>query len=120
MGVLSQGVHGSGGRSFSPEQEARVLDCLTAWFEVSDEPVTVEQLSAATAVPGRTVREIVSRADGVSFLLGGDGARGYQLASDALDARRYSARIESQARTMEARSSRRLDMTRRVFGEDGP
>lgn len=70
------------------------------------ESVTVEALAQRTGVSGRTVREIVSAADGVDFLLGGEG-NGYQLADTPADARRLSARLGSQAARMQARLARR-------------
>jgi hypothetical protein len=101
--LRSQGTHGSGRRDFDPRQYRRVVDMITA---MDNETLTVEDVSRETGVPGRAVREIVSQADGVEFLLGGDG-NGYRLATDAADAARLTQRFLSQAGKMHERAGRR-------------
>lgn len=103
----SQGVHGSGTRIYSPEQYRRVVGVILALAD--GETITVENLSAETGIPGRSVREIVSAADGIDVLLGGDG-NGYRRALDAADAQRLTLRFDSQARRMRERSDRRQRM----------
>lgn len=107
----SQGVHGSGARAYSPEQYQRVVGVILALPD--GEAITVEALSAKTGISGRSVREIVSQADGVDFLLGGEG-NGYRRALTAADARRLTARYESQAKRMQERSERRAAMATRL------
>lgn len=102
--IRSQGVHGSGGRNYSPGQYTAVVRMIAGLAE--GEVVTVEDVASQTGVPGRTVREIVSAADGVEFLLGGDG-QGYRLATSQADAERLTQRHASQARRMFERSQRR-------------
>lgn len=99
-----QGVHGSGGRDYSPAQYRLVVDAIKA---IPDgHAVTVELVSNATGVPGRTVREVISAADGVDILLGGEG-NGYRRATCPSDAERLTRRYESQVRRMAERVERR-------------
>lgn len=104
----AQGIHGSGARSFDDDQYRRVVEAIRRGSG------TVEQITLATGVPGRTVREIVSAADGVDILLGGDG-NGYRLAETREDSERLSSRLESQAQRMYARVARRRGYAVRNF-----
>jgi hypothetical protein len=105
----SQGVHGSGGKTYTGEQYRRVVDALLA----ATEPMTVEELSEATYVGGRTIRAIVSDADGVDFLLGGNSDKGYILAKAAWEADRIDKRMSSQIAKMCDRRSRRREYARK-------
>ena len=104
-GIAAQGVHGAGWRDYTPEQYTRVVEAVRR--DGAAAAVTVAQVSEATGIPGRTVREIVSDADGVEFVLGGSG-NGYQIATSPADAERITARILSQASRMRDRARRRM------------
>ena len=106
----SQGVHGSGGRGYSPAQYAAVVEAVKRVGGYG-EALTVERISDATGIAGRTVREVLSAADGVDVLLGGDG-QGYRLAADPSDAERLTLRYESQLRRMAERVERRRAWSR--------
>jgi hypothetical protein len=110
--LAAQGVHGVGSREYSEEQYALVVET----FLVQDAPVTVAQLHAVTGVPGRTVRQIMSAADGVAFVLGGSSQDGYRRATDPAEARRLSQQLGSQVRTMSARLARRDQLTLDTWG----
>lgn len=101
----SQGTHGSGARDFDPRQYQAVVKLIKD-MKPGEDCLTVDEISSWLNVPGRTVREIVSRADGVEFLLGGDG-NAYRLATDAADAARLTHRFLSQAGKMHERAGRR-------------
>lgn len=103
--TAAQGVHGAGQRTYSIEQYNAVVSQILLLRE--RQQITVEEVSQRTGVPGRAVREIVSVADGVEFLLGGGGNDGYELATYQEDAKRITARLESQAKRMMERVARR-------------
>lgn len=104
MSIRTQGVHGSGSRDFKAKQYRAVVDMLKNL--PAGARVTVEDVAVQTGVSGRAVREIVSAADGVDILLGGDG-NGYQLAASLEEAQRLTLRLSSQASRMAARVERR-------------
>jgi hypothetical protein len=108
MTTAAHGIHGDGHRAYTDAQFAVVVAQILQL--APGETVTVEQLSQRTGVPGRTVREIVSCADGEDILLGGDGA-GYQRADTAQDAQRLTNRLQSQIQRMLQRVARRQDRT---------
>ncbi len=110
----AQGVHGSGGRAFSAAQYQRVVHVLQQY---PDRSWKVADLTDATGVPGRTVREIVSQADGAAFVLGGDATKGYRLAVNAEDALRATLRLASQAQRMTERVRRRDALSRKMWKE---
>lgn len=106
----AQGVHGVGSAEYDPAQYALVVRTFKRL--AAHGPVTALALHQATGVPGLTLRQIMSAADGVDFLLGGSGAVGYQLASDAAEATRLTQRFGSQVRKMAGRIQRRRRMAR--------
>ncbi len=108
----AHGVHGNGSRSFDPDQRRAVVQALLA----ASGPLSVEELADLTGVPGRSVRAIVSAADGESFVLGGDMRGGYVVAATLEDAERLSRRLGSQIREMARRLARRRGLARRTFG----
>lgn len=110
----TQGIHGAGKRSYEPEQYRAVVDLIRALGE--GETLTVADVSRRTGVGGRTVREIVSAADGRAFLLGGDGNSGYRLAGSSEDAAQLTRRYTSQAQRMTERLLRRWQMGLRMYG----
>lgn len=105
MPSRGHGVHGEGAVDYTPQQARRVLADL-AVYEGAHRRTTVEQISERTGVAGRTVRQILSDADGVTVLLAGDDA-GVYVAAYAEDADRLTRRLESQARRMNERAERR-------------
>lgn len=108
----AQGVHGVGSGTYSDAEYQRVVEA----FRRAEWPVTVAGLHAASGVPGRTVRQIMSDADGVEFILGGTGSDGYRPAADPADARRLSQRFSSQVGKMTARLVRRERLTFDTWG----
>lgn len=106
----AQGVHGVGSAEYSQDQYVRVV----AAFLGQAGPVTALELHRLTGVPGLTVRQIMSAADGVDFLLGGSGADGYRRASSPEDAARLTARFRSQIGRMAARAERRQAFVERM------
>lgn len=111
----SQGVHGQGSRTYKAADYQRVVQALRRLPE--GRVVTVVELSQMSGVAGRAVRNIISDADGVDLLLGGDGNGGYQLARSAGEAERLTLRLASQANRMSQRVRRRSDMARGLFKE---
>jgi len=110
--MAAQGVHGVGSGTYSDAEYQRVVDA----FRRAEWPVTVADLHAASGVPGRTVRQIMSDADGVEFVLGGTGSDGYRPAADPADARRLSQRFSSQVVKMMDRLARRDALARTLWG----
>ena len=97
-----QGNHGSGGSEYTADQYGKVV----AFLEEQTRMVTAEDICSATGVGGRTVRAILSDADGVDFvLILGDG--GYGVASSIDEVEPGSRRLASQARRMAERAERR-------------
>lgn len=71
---------------------------------------TAEDAVLATGIPGRTVRAILSDADGVEFVLRlGDGGIG--IATCVEEAAHGTASLDSHARTLGERVSRRRSYT---------
>src|SRR5689334_14785934 len=99
----AQGVHGVGSAEYGDDEYRRVV----AAFLAHRGSVTAAQLHLETGVPGLTLRQIMSAADGVDFLLGGSGADGYRRAETAEDANRLTERFASQVGKMSARILRR-------------
>jgi hypothetical protein len=106
----AQGVHGVGSAEYTEAQYALVVGTFKRL--AAHGPVTALALHQATGVPGLTLRQIMSQADGVDFLLGGSGADGYQIANDAAEATRLTQRFGSQVRKMAGRIQRRRRMAR--------
>jgi hypothetical protein len=111
----AQGIHGSGTRDFSDQQYRAVVDAVLRLC-AGGKAATVEDICAATGLGGRAVRDIVSAADGVDILLGGDGGSGYELATSHRSAERLSARFASQASKMFDRVRRRNEYADRLWG----
>jgi hypothetical protein len=103
MDLVAQGVHGAGSRSYNRAQ----YDAVVAAFLDADGPVTALALHLRTGVPGRAIREIMSAADGVEFLLGGDARRGYCRAESPAHAEQLTGRFMSQVGKMGDRVLRR-------------
>lgn len=101
----AQGIHGNGGRSYTAAQGRTLSERLKTHVGKAN-PTTVEQLSDATGVGGRAVRQFLSDYDGVWFLLGG-GDDGYFICEFADEGSGFTHRIQSQVRTMQDRLSRR-------------
>jgi hypothetical protein len=111
--VRAQGIHGVGSTEYTPAQKAVVVEALKR-LTADGAVVNVQTLNEVTGVAGMTIRYIISEADGVDFLLGGNGI-GYQMARDAAEATRLSQRFTSQVKKMSGRIQRRRQMTRKVF-----
>ncbi len=116
MNILSQGIHGSGARQYTARQYAEIVRLIQA--EAGRRSLTVKELSDRTGISGRTVREIVSNADGDAFLIGGDSNDGYRLASCRSDAERSTARMESQMVRMRERVRRRRALADLAFVDE--
>lgn len=108
----AQGVHGVGSAEYTEAQYALVVS--TFKLLSAHGPVTALALHQATGIAGLTLRQIMSAADGVDFLLGGSGADGYRIAASAAEATRLTQRFGSQVRKMAGRIQRRRRMARRL------
>jgi hypothetical protein len=100
---LAQALHGSGSRDYDWRQAEQVLAVIHGVRRAA--PLTVSDLVARTVVPGRTVRQILSDADGEQLLLG--AATGYFDCDVADDGDSLTAAFRSQRATMSARVDRR-------------
>lgn len=98
----AHGTHGSGSRDFTTSDAEAVWLCLQA----AKCDLTVDQLVHSTGINGRTVRAVLSDGDGRWGLLAG-GDDGYHIARDQDDAEGLTRRLESQARKMLERATRR-------------
>lgn len=103
--LRAQGVHGSGGRSYTAAQ-GRALSAALKAHCGRDQATTIEALADATQVNGRAVRQFLYDYDGTWFLLGG-GDEGIYLCEWADEADSLSRRIRSQIKTMQHRLDRR-------------
>lgn len=100
---MSWDQRGQGSREYTPEEYRRVVAHLR---RNGQEVVRYEDLSRELGVLGRTLRAILSDADGVEFvLLTGDA--GVACAGWLEEAERGTARMRSQARRMLERAERR-------------
>jgi hypothetical protein len=95
----------TGSREFTDEQEEAVVGHI---LKLTDprRPVSVTVIAEHLRLSGRTVREIVSKNDGVLYLLAG-GDEGYYVAGIADDGDGLSRRLEAQAASLLARARRR-------------
>ncbi len=105
MQYRSQGVHGSGGRTFTPSQRASVVSVMLQHIGRRN-ILTLEQITELTSIAGRTVRQIISECDGVEFVNGG-AKSGYFVAEYLEETVHGSAQLRSQALQMLARADRR-------------
>jgi len=102
----------TGSREATPEQRADLVQTLKRRHVGLGARVTVEDLAAQTGIPGRTIRAIVSEADGVEFCVGG-GDEGLYLAESFEEAEGMTGRLFSQAMRMRERAQRRLEYARK-------
>lgn len=110
----AQGIHGSGSRDYSPGDEFRIRTALQA----SAGYLTVAQLVFLTGCEGRTVREVLSQIDGTDLVLAG-GDEGYKIARTVEEAEPMTRRLESQARKMMERATRRRNQSSLLVREQG-
>ena len=110
--TTAQGVHGSGGRTYTAQQGRALLAALKL-HEGRSNPITVEELAMSTGVNGRAVRQFLSDYDGAAFLLGG-GDDGYFVCAYADEGDAFTGRIASQIRTMQERVDRRRDFAQQL------
>jgi hypothetical protein len=96
-----QGVHGSGSKTYSPQDAQRLTDVLKRMG-----PTTVEDLADLLNMGGRAVRQILSDLDGVAFLLGGDDD-GVLSCEWADEGDHKTRRLASQIKNMQERVERR-------------
>jgi hypothetical protein len=96
----------SGRRDYDDLVRARVIDTFVRLSRNGERAVQVDDIAGVSGVPGRTIRQIMTDADGSSFVLGG-GDEGYCIAQYAEDADALTQRIENQANTMLERVARR-------------
>lgn len=102
-----------GENSYDSGQWAAVIECLRR----ATTYLTTVDIAQKTGIPGRTVRAILSDADGVEFLLAG-GDDGYKVAAIGEEGDSLTARLSSQVTTMLARLERRrkFPLSRRQEG----
>jgi len=96
------GGTGSGSREYTPGEYQRVVSFMANLAGST----TYEQVAQATGVGGRTVRAVLSAADGVVFVLSIEGD-GVSLATSQDEAEHATRRLHSQARAMVERAERR-------------
>lgn len=96
----------SGSRDYDDKQHDRVISTFKHMCSIGAVPVQAEELARICGMGGRTVRQIITDADGIEFLLGG-GDDGYSIATYREDAAALTRRIKAQAMTMLERVQRR-------------
>src|SRR5262245_57317864 len=95
-----------GSREYSSDEYSKVVQSLRDAIC----SLNTDELAKITGIPGRTVRAVISAADGVEFVLAG-GDEGYRIAARAEETDALNARLESQARKMLERVARRKAFT---------
>ena len=106
----SQGVHGSGARTYRPEQAARVEMILKNECVGRRNTMTAETLADRVDLPGRAVRDVVRDLELARKLLT-DFSEGYYICETAEEAERATRRLESQVKHMQERITARREMT---------
>lgn len=101
-----------GSRDYDNQQHDRVIAAFHQLCR-NGNAIQVEDLAHMSRVPGRTVRQIMTDADGVEFLLGG-GDEGYRIAEWQEDAAVLTRRLRSQAFTLMERVQRREQAERNM------
>ena len=100
---INHGISGSGKRGYTEAQYWIVVDCIKA---NAVEGITVSDVARKTGISGRTLRDIVSDADGREFVLGGAGNK-YRVAFDMLSVKRLHMRWRASMKTLNLRIIRR-------------
>jgi len=99
---------GQGSREYTDDQWAAVVGTMKGRHIGPVFRITTEALAAETDVPGRTIRAILSDADGAEFCLGG-GDDGLYIAESYEETTSITGRLFSQASRMRERAQRRHD-----------
>ena len=115
----SQGVHGSGARTYRPDQAARVLLILRNECVGAEHTMTVDTLAARVGLNGRAVRDIVRDLEIARQVLT-DFSHGYFVCRTADEAERSTRRLESQVTNMTQRIVARRAMTAELVNELAP
>ena len=103
--MSAHGLYGSGPRTYTDAEYDRVV---SYFLSVCIEATTIEQVALATGLGGRTVRAVLSEADGREFLMGGNDVGVFMCDHGDHDAaERWSARLRSQITRMTDRLARR-------------
>lgn len=95
-----------GTRSYELYERQRILTSMKSAVGV-DNAVSIDQLATENGLEARTVRAILSEADGVDFVLAYTDDQRVYAAEWREDAEGYSMKLESQVRTMRDRLARR-------------
>ena len=97
----------SGSRDYDANVRSKVIGAFLQMTQAAHgKGIQVDDLAARAGVPGRTVRQIMTDADGVDFVLGG-GDDGYRVAEYREDASALDRRLLNQAKTIMVRLERR-------------
>ena len=105
----SQGVHGSGGRTYTPSQAQHVLSVLINECRGPHERMTVEELSDRVKMQGRALRDAIRDLE-VAGLVLTDFTDGYYVCRTAEEAESATRRLESQVLNMQKRIDARRKM----------
>ena len=109
--LRTQGIHGSGARSYKPEQAAHVLMILNNECVGRSHAMKADALGDRVGLLGRAVRDVVRDLElGRKILT--DGTDGYYVCETVEDAERGTRRFESQVKNMQERIAARREMTR--------
>ena len=111
--LRSQGVHGSGGRSYPPDKAGEVLRILKADCVGPSRRIKVADLADRVGLLGRAVRDIVRDLELAGLVLT-DFSDGYYVCTTRAEAERATRRLDSQVRNMCARIEARRRMTERL------
>jgi DNA-binding transcriptional MerR regulator len=99
------GSKDGGSREYTPADLRRVLSAIEP-CRGQNKGTSLNDLSVATRVGGRALRQILSDIDGSAFVIGFDGDNVF-IAVTAEETYRMTNRLKSQAREMLNRAERR-------------
>jgi len=108
----AQGVHGSGARSYKPEQAERVRLILLNECVGRLNKMTAETLADRVGLPGRALRDVISDLEKAGRVLTNFGD-GYFVCETVEEAEESTHRLRSQVRNM----TERIDARDRMSGE---
>ncbi len=104
------GSKDQGPRNYELAERERVLTTM-ATAQGEDKALAIDVIASLTGLEARTVRAILSEADGVAFVLAYTDDQRVYLAQWREEADRYTTKLEAQVRTMRDRMTRRSTLS---------
>ena len=99
-----------GQREFTAREYEKAVREMRVYHTGKDNGAPMEDIAIASGLPNRTLRAVLSAADGVEFVLGDDGEGNYFVAQYADETEHHTRKLLAQARSYRERAERRATM----------